>query len=67
MKDLLDLKKALQLFVNRCQNSLGWLILLAISFAPGDAWATKQITEDCRFMGNFRDGPYSYTCQVRIR
>ena len=48
-------------------KSLALVLIAVVSFLFGMLWENKQITEDCRFMGVFRDGPQAYNCQVRIR
>jgi len=67
MKELMDIKKGWAWFVSKCKSNIGIIILLCASFTFGYAFAYRQITDDCRFMGSFRDGPYSFTCQVRVR
>lgn len=67
MKDLLDLQKAWKWLVTQCKNNLGWIVLLIVSFLFGAAWAYREITEDCKFLQTFRDGPYVYNCTVRQR
>ena len=48
-------------------KSLGLILAGVILFVFGTVWENKQITEDCRFMGVFRDGPQAYNCQPRVR
>lgn len=48
-------------------KSLFLVVIAVISCLFGMAWENKQITEDCRFMGVFRDGPQAYNCQPRVR
>lgn len=67
MKDLIDLHKGWRWFVSKAKESLGWLIALAVFFFLGMAWAYKDITDDCKFMGAFRDGPFAYNCNQRIK
>lgn len=67
MKDLIDLRKAWEWVVSKCRNSIGWLIMLAVFFWFGTVYAIKEITDDCKFVGAFRDGPYAYNCSQRIR
>jgi hypothetical protein len=37
------------------------------SFFAGTAYEEKQIVDDCRFMGAFRDGIQPYNCSPRVR
>lgn len=67
MKDLIDLHKGWRWVVSKAKDSLGWLIALVIVFFLGAAWAYKDITDDCRFMGSFRDGPFAFNCSLRVR
>ena len=48
-------------------KSLVLIILILIAFAFGRSFENKQITDDCKFMGSFRDGTQAYSCQVRIK
>lgn len=67
MKELLDLKKAWEMFVAKWRTSFGWIVLLVIMFFIGMTVKEKLITDDCKYMGSFRDGPQAYSCQVRIK
>jgi hypothetical protein len=67
MKDLIDFKKIWEWLVNRWKTSFGCVILAIVSFILGMLWESKSITEDCRFMGAFRDGAQAYNCQPRVR
>lgn len=67
MKELLDLKRLWQIVKDKWATSFGCILLAAVALLFGYQWAVKDITEDCRFMGNFRDGPQAYTCQPRVR
>ena len=67
MKDLIDLKKIWTWCVNRWKDSFGCVVLAVIAFLLGMAWESKQITEDCRFMGSFRDGAQAYSCSQRVK
>ena len=67
MKDLIDLKKLWAWCAERWRTSFGCIVLALVAFALGIAWESKQITEDCRFMGSFRDGAQAYNCQPRVR
>lgn len=67
MKDLIDLKKVWEWCASKWQTSFGCIVLAIVSFVLGMVWQSKQITEDCRFMGTFRDGAQAYNCQQRVR
>lgn len=67
MKDLLDLQSAWNWFVKQCRANLGWIVLLVLVFFFGAEWAYRSVTEDCKFLQTFRDGPYVYNCTVRQR
>ena len=67
MKDLIDLKKAWAWCVSRWKDSFGCIVLAVIAFVIGMVFKEKMITEDCRFMGAFRDGAQAYNCQQRVR
>lgn len=65
MKDLIDLHKGWRWLVSKAKESLGWLIALVVFFFFGMSWAYKDITDDCKFMSTFRDGPFAYNCTLR--
>ena len=67
MKELLDLKRIWEWLKRTWATSFGGTLLALVSFFIGYQLAVKHITEDCRFMGNFRDGPQAYNCQQRVR
>lgn len=67
MKDLIDFRKVWSWCVERWKNSFGCIVLAVVAFLFGIVWELKQITEDCRFMGSFRDGAQAYSCQQRVR
>jgi hypothetical protein len=67
MKDLIDFKKVWDWCVARWRTSFGCVVLALITFWLGMALQEKLITEDCRFMGSFRDGAQAYNCQPRVR
>lgn len=48
-------------------RSLGVVLVAAIGFFSGAQVQEKQITEDCKFMGMFREGPQAYNCSPRMR
>jgi len=67
MKDLIDFKKIWTWCVERWKTSFGCIVLAVVTFLMGTALQNKLITEDCRFMGSFRDGTQTYNCQPRAR
>jgi hypothetical protein len=67
MKDLIDFKKIWAWCVSRWRDSFGCVVLAVFAFVMGMAWESKQITEDCRFMGSFRDGAQAYSCSQRVK
>lgn len=67
MKDLIDFKKVWDWCVSKWRTSFGCVVLAVIAFVLGMAWESKQITEDCRFMGSFRDGAQAYSCSQRVK
>jgi len=48
-------------------RSLVMIFVAVLACLFGMAWENKQITEDCRFMGVFRDGSQAYNCNLRVR
>ena len=67
MKDLIDFKKLWAWCVERWRTSFATVLIAIAAFFLGTAWESKSITEDCRFMGAFRDGAQAYNCQPRVR
>ena len=67
MKDLIALKKLWAWCVERWRTSFGCIVLALSTFVFGMVFQEKLITEDCRFMGSFRDGAQAYNCQPRVR
>ena len=67
MKDLIDFKKVWDWCASKWRTSFGCVVLAVIVFVLGIAWESKQITEDCRFMGSFRDGAQAYSCSQRVK
>ena len=67
MKDLIDFQKIWKWLGDRWRTSFGCVVLTVLAFVLGMLWESKSITEDCRFMGAFRDGAQSYNCQLRVR
>lgn len=48
-------------------RSLGIVVVAIGGFFAGGQYQEKQITDDCKFMGSFRDGTQAYNCQQRVR
>ena len=67
MKELIDFKKGWDWCASKWRTSFGCVVIAVIFFVFGMAWENKQITEDCKFMGAFRDGPQAYNCNPRVR
>jgi len=67
MKELIDFKSLWQRLTEKWKTSFGCILLVVLAFAAGMLWESKTITEDCRFMGAFRDGAQAYSCQPRVR
>ena len=67
MKELLDIKRIWDWLKRSWATSFGCILIALLAFTLGYQLAVKYITEDCRFMGSFRDGVQAYTCQVRVR
>ena len=67
MKELIDLKSAWDWVAGKWAKSFGCVMLVLLAFWFGIAWESKQITDDCKFIGAFRDGPQAYNCNQRIK
>ena len=67
MKELVDLKSAWDWMASKWARSFGCVILILLAFWFGMAVKEREITEDCKFMGAFRDGPQAYNCNARVR
>ena len=67
MKELIDLKKFWDLCASKWGRSFGCVVLMLLAFWFGMALQEKLITDDCKFVGAFRDGPQAYNCNVRAR
>lgn len=68
MKELQDYW---DVFVRRSREwwakSLGVVVFAVSAFFAGVQYEQKQITDDCKFMGSFREGTQAYNCQMRAR
>lgn len=67
MKDLIDLKALWAWLATKWRTSFGCIALALVAFVAGMLTQEKLITDDCRFMGAFRDGAQTYNCQQRVR
>lgn len=67
MKELLDLKAIWEWCVEKGRTPAGLVAFIVVSIWFGMALKEKMITDDCKFMGTFRDGVYSYNCSARVR
>jgi hypothetical protein len=67
MKDLLDLKKIWDWVVTKWKESFGWILICVLMLLVGMEIQQKQMTDDCKIMGNFRDNTQAYSCQVRVK
>lgn len=67
MKDLLDFKKIWDWLAAKWRTSFGCVVLTIVAFGFGMIFQEKLITEDCRFMGAFRDGAQAYSCSQRVK
>lgn len=69
MKELIDIPQMWDRFINFGKENILWLILMVFvsGFIFGVVYEAKTITDDCKFMGIFRDGPVVYECRIRVR
>lgn len=67
MKELIDLKKLWDRVAEKWGRSFGCIALMALSLWFGMALQEKLITDDCKFVGAFRDGPQAYNCNPRVK
>lgn len=67
MKELIDLKYVWAWCLEKWRTAIGAVAFVMLSFWSGMAVQNKSIVDDCKFMGSFRDGAYSYNCSVRVR
>lgn len=68
MKDLMDYWNE---FYRRSREwwgrSFAVVAISTAAFFSGAQYQEKQITDDCKFMGAFREGTQAYNCQMRAR
>ena len=67
MRELIDLKSIWQRVTSRWAQSFGCILLAVFAFLVGGLVKEKAITDDCKFVGAFRDGPQAYNCNPRMR
>lgn len=67
MKELIDLKRSWDWLVLKWRSSFGCILMAVLMFFLGMLVKEKLITEDCKFMGVFRDGAQAFNCQLRVR
>lgn len=67
MRDLIDYKAIWAWAVEKWRTSLLTIIFTVLGFTGGGALERKNIVDDCKFMGSFRDGIQAYNCTPRAR
>lgn len=67
MNDLIDLKSVWRWMATKWAQSFGCMVLVLLAFWFGMEFQEKNITDDCKFVGAFRDGPQAYNCNQRAR
>ena len=67
MKELIDFRAIWVWMVEKWRTSFVVVLALIIGYGAGSAVDRKEITDDCKFMGAFRDGPQAYNCNPRTR
>ncbi len=67
MKDLINFERIWEWCKDKWVTSFATVLLMVVAFFAGMAVKEKFITDDCRFVGAFRDGSQPYTCQPRVR
>ena len=67
MKELINFERILDWCIDKWLNSFITILIATIAFFAGMAVKEKFITDDCRFVGAFRDGSQAYNCQPRVR
>lgn len=66
MNELIDLKRIWDKAVELWRNHFAAILACVIFFFFGTVWATKSITDDCKFAKAFRDGTQVYSCELRL-
>lgn len=67
MKELIDLKAIWDIFMQKWRTPVGSVAIVLLAFWFGMLIQEKLIVDDCKFMGSFRDGAYSYNCSMKTR
>jgi hypothetical protein len=67
MNELLDLKSFWDKCVQVWKEAFAVVFFSFVFYFVGAAVAQKNIIEDCKFAGVFRDGHQPYTCQAVVR
>ena len=67
MKELIDYRYVWDWCKDKWATSFGCVLLIVVSFVIGTMVEEKRITDDCKFMGSFRDGAQAYNCSQRVR
>lgn len=68
MEEINRYRKIVWKYINEWwSRSLGISLVALLAFMFGLAYQNRSITEDCKFMGSFRDGTQAYNCQQRVR
>lgn len=69
MKELIDIPAMWNKFLEFGRENILWLVLMIFvcGFIFGLVYESKTTTDDCKYMGVFRDGPIVYDCRMRVR
>ena len=67
MKDLIDIKAIWVRVVESWRTSFITVLFTVLGFGAGGIYNEKNIVDDCKFMGSFRDGIQAYNCTPRAR
>ena len=67
MKELINLERIWDWCSEAWVTSFGTIVLMVLAFFVGVQYQEKQITDDCKFMGSFRDGTQTYNCNQRAK
>lgn len=67
MKELIDFRAIWVWMVEKWRTSFVVVLALVIGYGAGNTVERKEITEDCKFMGVFRDGIQAYNCNPRAK
>lgn len=67
MNEIAIAKKIARWSAEKWKTTVGCIIALVVAFLLGSTFKEKSITDDCKFVGAFRDGAQGYTCSLRVR